>query len=378
MSRAANISNYEELAASVTAKETPLNIVSPEIVWPAGGIITINYNSTVSSASSTDQVVFNGQNQSVLFQLTSGMIHFTGSFLFIDATSEGTRLSGGAIVGSGARVQFNGNTIFRGNRARVSGGAIEHSNPITFNGNAIFTNNSAQTDGGAIMASIGDVTLNGSATFRGNNAGEKGGAIYCSRATININARDPSTPVLFSDNTPQGIYLAGLNARLNLNAAEGTIIDIQDGVAGDNVSGLITKTGLGIWKQGGNSSAYLGKTNITAGVFVLQPAAIYGTPDSGAVTLGPDGALIYTLGPEDFPLLQAASITLNGEVTVAGFPGIPNPIGAAVVARATTPIIYHGETLKDGEHIAEGTIPFYRWQLIAKGSTELILLINPE
>ena len=89
--------------------------------------------------------------------------------------------SGGAVyTDSKGRILSEGPLTFSGNNAR-DGGAIylEASGSNSFDSGAVFTGNTSKGCGGALYISDGsDLKIAGGASFTGNAAGDRGGAIY--------------------------------------------------------------------------------------------------------------------------------------------------------------------------------------------------------
>lgn len=89
--------------------------------------------------------------------------------------------SGGAVYAdSKGRIRSEGPLTFSGNNAR-DGGAVylEASGSNSFDSGAVFTGNTSKGCGGALYISDGsDLKIAGGASFTGNAAGDRGGAIY--------------------------------------------------------------------------------------------------------------------------------------------------------------------------------------------------------
>ena len=133
--------------------------------------------------------------------------------------------SGGAVYAdSKGRIRSEGPLTFSGNNAR-DGGAVylEASGSNSFDSGAVFTGNTSKGCGGALYISDGsDLKIAGGASFTGNAAGDRGGAIY--------NAGN-----LLLDTTGGDIIFEN-------NSAGGSASDIHLGQGGINAP-LITMTG---------------------------------------------------------------------------------------------------------------------------------------
>ena len=133
--------------------------------------------------------------------------------------------SGGAVYAdSKGRIRSEGPLTFSGNNAR-DGGAVylEASGSNSFDSVAVFTGNTSKGCGGALYISDGsDLKIAGGASFTGNAAGDRGGAIY--------NAGN-----LLLDTTGGDIIFEN-------NSAGGSASDIHLGQGGINAP-LITMTG---------------------------------------------------------------------------------------------------------------------------------------
>src|SRR5690606_13991971 len=77
------------------------------------------------------------------------------------------------------------NSVFTGNAAGESGGAIYNNNDVLMVKSTVFKNNIAQEDGGGIYIKAAEVTLS-KVIFQANQATLKGGAIYTNLAEAGI------------------------------------------------------------------------------------------------------------------------------------------------------------------------------------------------
>lgn len=263
---------------------------------------------------------------------------------------------GGAIRAQGeATLTFENINEFLGNKAGDSGGAIY----LDSNVDGMMTNltlgesvsrfidnSAASGSGGAIHVGAGGaLTINGNAEFKNNTAGTFGGALAIAGmtdrlATVNLNTTATGQQILFQDNKAGGganaIYLLE-NARLHIDAVEGSNVLIYDSISSQALSGmnnLFTKSGTGnisIW----GTSDYWGDTVVEAGRFILaeddgtgHTAGKYGTNNAGTFTLEAGSTLVLEAGSS----LNAAQINLHGNtIEVSGNASSPEAtLGAGV------------------------------------------------
>lgn len=270
---------------------------------------------------------------------TANSANFAGGAIYnteatatvVDSSFQGNSSeTGGAISNYGTLIVTNGD--FAENTATSDGGAIFNYATATVS-DSTFSGNSAESLGGAIY-SAGALTITDS-NFTGNAAGTHGGAIFAEGGTLNLNVGAGSTAT-FSGNTADGvassIYSEGDTA-INVDVGEGGTLDMRDPMSGS--SAVITKTGTGTWKLGGDNAftagsgdqsttfdvaagtLYLyaqdevangGETGVGAGTITLSHA------DSG-FTLG-DAATLIAGG--DNSITTDGTITLGDGATIQG------------------------------------------------------------
>lgn len=355
-------------------------------------------NTVAGTNTAAGGALINAFSNAVLtFNQSSGFINNS-------VTSQNGPALGGAIASAGSGVaggylgrsttNFNAQTIFSGN-------SVTNNSPTN-------AGNISNAYGGGIAAVIQTDVILTNPQFINNqasapNANAKGGGIFLDNATVTIRATDPSTPVLFQGNTVkdslgerrEALYLSAEDLRsllnlgnasvgpatLTLNTDANTKIDIQDGISSDGGGNQIIKQGLGIWQQGGNSSAYRDTTMITAGIWRLQAGAIYGNSSAGTATILSSASLIFNVIPDSFPLLQAYELNLNGSISVDGVASfIPN---LALGTSTSTPLIKTGTPIKisnipvsAGDILLQENNLFYDVQLGFSSPTQLDFIVG--
>ncbi|MCC8166820.1 MAG: autotransporter-associated beta strand repeat-containing protein [Planctomycetes bacterium] len=270
----------------------------------AGSAISNNGAALVTKADFTNNTAGTGSTVG-----TGGAIYNDGGMVLEDVafTSNTARNNGtgGAIYNNGAMSITNG--TFEGNNAG-SGGAIHNYNswssvdfytPALVLTDVDFRNNIAANKGGAISAQVGTVTTirvseGKTTTYAGNTAGG------------NANS----------------IHLYG-GAVLNIDVAEGGMLDMQDPFSGDGTPGesyrtRIQKSGDGEWRLSGqndlyessSSSIYIGGgslhllTDTEIQLFTLLP----GAPNSADRFTVAAGATLSSTGGNT---IKATTITLS-------------------------------------------------------------------
>lgn len=200
-----------------------------------------------------------------------GAITDTGTLTITNSKFSNNSSTGsfaGAIMSSDLKVS---NTIFDNNSANSFGGAVVVSGNADIS-DSTFTNNKSETSsGGALVNLYGKVDLKGANIFKGNTSEENGGAIHSTaesitnlsgtanfmentaktglggaiftQGTVNINADNPDSPVIFSgnkDSTGNNAFHLDISASadegevgtMNLNVSNGAKIVIEDNISG--------------------------------------------------------------------------------------------------------------------------------------------------
>ncbi len=352
------------------------------------------------------------------------------SFINNRAQSDGLATGGAVLNALGAIMTFNQQALFSGNTATVSnnvitaslGGAfasigpgsrVKFNAPVTFANNSAVNNSSTTVGAGTNSAYGGAIAVVGQGSiilanpqFIDNQAIAPqtfayGGAIALANGTVTIQATDPSMPVLFQGNAAtdslgtrqEAIYLSAGDAgtdglfmpgpsTLIFNTDANTFIFVFDGISSDGGGNQIIKQGLGTWQQGGNSRNYNDSTTIQAGTWLLLPGAVYGNTAAGAVTVLPSGVLVFSLAPQSFPLLQAQSIALDGQVMVQGIDAVlasltPGTSFSQAVALSDPPIQTSVGPAYAGLVLAQGEVLLFDWALAFASPTELDVMITP-
>ncbi len=303
--------------------------------------------------------------------LNGGTISSNGFFnSFGNLTLNGgtIRANGGAIPDFGS-FQFNGTVAVTQNTSIVQSGTNANINirnvvfnvgtGATLDSNATFQNNQNVLSQSTLTKSgNGTLVLNGSSTYTagtvvtagtlivGNSSALGSGGVTVSGGTLNLAGFSLANTITLSGGTISGTQLDG--SKLVLQGGE---------VAGNIVSGAVTKTGAGTVTLSG-SNTYAGGTTVSGGTLVLNNANALGT---GGVTLS--GAILDVKGQT-----ISTNIALNANSSLAGDGGTISGVisGANVLTKLGGGILTltGANTYSGGTTVTAGT-------LIAGGSTAL-------
>ena len=222
-------------------------------------------------------------------------------------------INGGAIATRRGNVAENSaakldiiKTLFKGNKAGTTGGAIDNyfydstsKTGSVYVSDSLFDANSA-ANGGAIY-NHGELDKKDNfasmyitnTQFSNNSATENGGAIY-NAGTLTLDSTKGN--VLFENNTANGvandIYMAGDNATLNISGtnAENAVV-VNGGIAGESNKGSIAVNTNGSFILAGDNSNYTGHFAQTNGNTFVYNKFFEGTNSisGGKLTFGNGG-----------------------------------------------------------------------------------------
>ena len=241
--------------------------------------------------------------------------------------------SGGALAVGGTAVVVVSDSLFEGNRASGSGGAVDGSGDLQFV-RTTFSKNRAEElvdernesreggDGGAIRFSGSRLRL-GDVLFRGNRADNRGGAVALKRS---ISFRDPQPP-------PPTVIAAGVTFSVNvagagggLSAAGGAAVDLRDAVFLQNRAAGRAANGIGEALPGDGGAVLIdnGRVVLSGDSSVRNNTAV-----------GDGGGLFNADG------LALENTTVTGNVAGFGGPGIGGGVFTAdgALTRLTDPLI---------------------------------------
>jgi len=288
-----------------------------------GGAISSYGTLTVSNAVFTENSADN----------VGGALENSGKIMALSDVvfSENTAGSGGALYNSATLMVSNADFI--GNTARdTSGGAIKNSLGTLEVSDSVFTGNTANSSGGAINNTNSTLTVSDSA-FTGNSANLVGGAIHIFNDNTEVLkttiAATANATTLFSGNMDavgaDSIHLEldgdSVTTTLLVDAATGSVVDIRDPMGGilrasaSNSTNAIEKTGVGVWKLGGdNHFTNAGTGNKTT--FTVEDGTLY-LYREGEVANGQNGdveaGVLGIAGPQSsFTLRNGATLAVGG------------------------------------------------------------------
>ncbi|MCD8139175.1 MAG: hypothetical protein LUE17_05275 [Planctomycetaceae bacterium] len=263
---------------------TGFGLNSNSAMWGGGAFVYSGIGGNVEGTTFTENHANNGGGL-----LTYGIIggDITGSTFTENRAEVG---GGGMFLNSGMAGSIIDST-FAGNTTAGSGGAAYINYQLHHIRGSIFTGNEAAT-GGALALSKLDVSIRGSkqnetTVFSGNSAEVSGGAIRAGDATLHFlnpylvdNSAGANGGAIHTDSEVEFVIEAGKNGVLRGNSAAGKANDIHFNGGGDliatvaggsyldmhgGISGVaapgqtisVTKTGDGVWYLGGASTIVL-------------------------------------------------------------------------------------------------------------------------
>ena len=146
----------------------------------------------------------NNNNSAIRSEDTHSTILLAGTVEFTNNTAD---YGGAILVGGNMTIEKNSQVVFRGNQAKLDGGAIISGQHTTISGSVLFINNSAN-NGGAIHCVDAVISDQARVTFCGNNVDSVGGAIH----------------------SLQSVALVGIVEFINNSASQGGAIDSHGGM----------------------------------------------------------------------------------------------------------------------------------------------------
>ena len=248
-------------------------------------------------------------------------VHFRGNQGSFGGALYNSKIGGTATLTS---------VVFSANTATTSGGAINNADgTMNITGGTFEDNVSSGSGGfggvGGAIVNAGTMTISDS-DFTGNRAASSGGAIF-NRGGLTLKSQGTRN-MLFSGNlanTSQAnsIYLDGTNSTRNpsliINTEDSSTIDMRDplsGLAQNNGSLTVTKSGTGTWKLGGSNTLNTGTGglatafNVNGGTLHLYRAGEVSNGSAGAVEAG-----LITMNQNassSFTLASGARLDLGG------------------------------------------------------------------
>ncbi|MBG6076847.1 autotransporter domain-containing protein [Polaromonas sp. CG_9.11] len=328
--------------------------------------------SIVGDVANSGTLAFNRSDASVFERVISGTgkveqrgtgtTTLTGANAYTGGTtiSAGTlELGNGGTTGAIAGDVMNNSTLaFNRSDATVFNGAISGTGGVQQRGTGTTTLTGANTytggttitagtlalgNGGTTGAIVGNVTNNAILAFNRSDAIAFDGAIA---GTGSVEQRGTGTTTLSGVNTYSGGTfvvngtLAGSAASLGSGAIVNNaalVVDQASDAALNNVfsgAGRITKTGAGALTLGGNSAAFAGSTQVTAGTLAVNGSL------GGALTVG-NGARLAGTGSVGNTVVQSGATLAPGGNSI----GTLNMAGNLTLAQGS---VYQLNAASDG------------------------------
>jgi autotransporter-associated beta strand protein len=321
------LSNPALTSANIRVDEGILRFKLPNPLGPmySGGSVTINSGAEVALAAN-DTWGAAGTANAARVVLNGGILSSNGFFTSLNnvTLNGGTIKANGGVNSTFGSFQFSGTLLVAQNASIIQTGSnasINLHNTVfnvsagaTLDSNASFKNNANTASGQTstlTKTGAGSLVLNGASTYTsgtsitagtlivGSSTALGAGGVTVSGGALNLGSFSLANTITLSGGTISGAQLNG--TRLVLQSGE---------VAGNIVSGAVSKTGAGTVTLSGANS-YGGGTTVTAGTLVVNNADALG---AGSVTLA-GGSLdvqAHTV---------AKNITLTSNSAVAGANG---------------------------------------------------------
>jgi predicted outer membrane repeat protein len=226
-------------------------------------------------------------------------------------------------------------TVFQGNSAGTSGGAIFSGGSVTITGCTI-SGNSALYEGGGMYLSSGDMNVNESVTITGctisgNSALYEGGGMYISSGTMNVNE---SVVVANSAPLSADVFLASGGTLINNNSIIGSpslVITTADSGPG-SLRDAIAAAPLGGTVQ--FVSGLSGTITLTSGALTITKDITIAGPGSNVITVsGNHASQVFKIAPTVTVTISGLTIA-DGSSTGSPGGGIDNE-GTLLVSNST-------------------------------------------
>ena len=286
----------------------------------SGGAIYAQSSSTLSLGYGTR---FEGNEASkggAIYALSSTNIDLKPSLLKNNkATYAGAiYISGGSLnVQGSSRSDLTNGTVFHGNTAATSGGAIYATNANVTLGSGTQMDSNTSSYGGAIYATGSTTTLDITDTvFSNNTASQQGGAIYLKDGTLKFNVTKTSATPAVSGNTSNWggfLFMAG-NSVATFNINNGQQLHIgdasyfgpntqMDSIYMDSTASL-SKKGGGVMKINSSMDNLWGKVSVEEGTLSIAQhwdikntvSVTGGTLDTSSFSFTGDNAKLTVAG----------------------------------------------------------------------------------
>lgn len=302
-----------------------------------------------------------------------------------------TATNGGALFLSSSSLSVPGKndgengTLFEGNSAATSGGAIyaQTSSTLSFGYGTRFEDNQA-SKGGAIYA-ISSTNIDLKPSFLKNNSATFAGAVYISNGSLTVHratGNEPSSGTVFEGNSAVtsggAIYASGATVSLGsgtmmakntasyggaIFATGNSTLDITDTVFRNNVT---SKQGGAIYLKDGNLNFRVTKNSVTPAIsgntsseggflYSINSAALFDVDQNQHLQIGDSDYAGADTAMDSLYMDSTSSLTKRGEGEVRINSSMDNMLGIVRVESGTLSILKHWD-IKNTVTVTGGTL----------------------